>query len=218
MFNFSEKISKSTSPFKAMAAAAGIAVLLGACSTQTPVAAPPTTEAPTVTVAVDPPVTVAPPVTVVDPPTTQAPKPAVPDYTVGVCGSGNISDGLEYQVINIKDNDPDGGLVLRQAPSYNQPRITTISEYSVVWSYGTSDSCAIDSKGRTWWYIDAPGVASGWVNSYYLGIYNFDTSDGVVVDHGGEIWVDDAYLDMEYACLNGVTDCTEFYATYGSGD
>lgn len=240
------KTTKSTKSLKAIATAAAIAALLGACSTQAPTApeaAPErtaTTQAPADPVDSEEEATnqrinpVGSPKPKAQPPTTAAPKPAAPDYVVGACGPAEISDGLDYEVINIKDNDPDGGLVLRTAPSYNQQRIVTISEYSIVYSYGTADSCAIDSKGRTWWYVDAPGIASGWVNAYYLGITpyieDFHNEGGfeAEVDHvdvdidnqhlDGELTDAQLYEDMLYDCENGVTDCTEFYALFGSGD
>lgn len=232
MFSNTAKTTKSANKLKAIGTAVGIAVLLGACSAQT-TAAP---QRPVATQVTNPVATTTPPVeTVVVPkteaPTTVAPKPAAPDYTVGACAPENMSDGFDYQVVNIKDTDPDGGLVLRVAPSYNQPRITTISEYSIVDSYGTSDSCSIDSKGRTWWYVDAPGIASGWVNAYYLQVTYLDDTffDGdfeSAVDHhdvdnqhlDGELTDAELFEEMQYACLNGVTDCSEFYAIFGTGD
>ncbi len=209
------RTNKISTKFKGLAAAGALAVLLSACGTNQAAApidtAPATTvltsEAPEIAISTP---TTQPPVAVTETvkpaPKVQAPKPAAPDFRIGNCTWGENADGLEYEVFGIKADDKDGGLVMRTNPNYNQPAIATILEGEVISSFGTSDTCGHDDKGRTWWFISAYD-GSGWVNANYLTPYDF-----IPDFHGGDDVNEEEEPDVHGDChILSSGDCVVVY-------
>ena len=212
------RTNKISTKFKGLAAAGALAVLLSACGTNQAAAPIDTAPATTVLTSEAPEIAISTPTTEAPtnvlgsqknndaPIAAPAPKPATPAFTIGSCANSAYPAGFEYEVSGIKADDKDGGLVLRTNPNYNQPAIATILEGEVISSFGTSDTCGHDDKGRTWWFISAYD-GSGWVNANYLTPYDF-----IPDFHGGDDVNEEEEPDVHGDChILSSGDCVVVY-------
>lgn len=72
-----------------------------------------------------------------------------------------------YIVTNIAVNDPDGGLVLREAPGRSSAEIGVAPPDFGLFVTG---ACAITDDGDTWWEVSEEGVPF-WANANFIGKY-----------------------------------------------
>lgn len=85
----------------------------------------------------------------------------VPDRSI--CGIGQVNVQRFYAVANIDEDDPDGGLNLRN--DYRQGiRINTLPEDTVV----LVEDCVIADDGGTWYAVETFEGEFGWVNAAFL--------------------------------------------------
>ncbi|MGI9595121.1 MAG: hypothetical protein ACR2QK_03115, partial [Acidimicrobiales bacterium] len=80
----------------------------------------------------------------------------------GLCTIEEINRHRFYAVANIADDDPDGGLNVRD-DYQDGARVATLPEGSVV----VAADCYLKDDGAVWYSVETDDVA-GWVNSAYL--------------------------------------------------
>ncbi|MEM9651250.1 MAG: SH3 domain-containing protein [Actinomycetota bacterium] len=80
-----------------------------------------------------------------------------------VCGIGRVNVQPFYAVANIPEDDPDGGLNLRN--DYQRgTRLATLPEGTVI----LAEDCAIADDGGTWYSVVTLDGEVGWVNAAFL--------------------------------------------------
>ncbi len=88
---------------------------------------------------------------------------ADPEPIPGLCSVDEVNRQPFYAVANIDDDDPDGGLNVRDNYE-NGDKLATLPEGSVVLAY----DCFRRDDGAVWFAIETEDTA-GWVNAAYLG-------------------------------------------------
>lgn len=81
----------------------------------------------------------------------------------GQCGIDEVNRQPFYSVANIQDDDPDGGLNVRDNYE-NGEKIVTLPEGSVVFA----EDCFKRDDGAIWYFVETTVGEGGWVNAAFL--------------------------------------------------
>ncbi len=71
-----------------------------------------------------------------------------------------------FTVVGLPADDPDGGLVVREAPGLRGKRIGVVPQGTT--GIRRTDRAPVFVSPSAWWFIEAPDGTSGWVSSTYL--------------------------------------------------
>ncbi len=205
-------VRRRTRIIKSATLLAAAAVLFSACGTTQ--AAPPVETVPSTIITAAP--SDAPDTTIEAPKAPKAPEapeapqepeqkvatptpvaPTVP--TAAVCDDVASPFGQDYNVVGIKANDPDGGLVVRTAAGSSNSPISVLVQGTTVSTSANYDDCREFSNGAVWWKIQA-GSTIGWVNANYLGQSEAQGDQSLAAMCG----LFDQVMAFEFGPVNGV--------------
>jgi hypothetical protein len=93
------------------------------------------------------------------------PGGAAPDGEAAPCRGAQRPSGRDHAVSEVVADDPDGGLLLLDAPGEGGVQLAILATGVPVTAGGGRNGCAVVAAGDVWWRIRSADGLQGWVDS-----------------------------------------------------